>query len=104
MLATQLLRQQHAARALLFGRTNCSLCEVAKAQVEAVARRRSFHYDYIDVMQKGHEKWKEQYEFDTPVVRSMHIYFSLYSPDTRYTLTLLSTRMRSPIFTRKLAS
>ena len=34
--------------------------------------RRPFEYTEIDVMAPGQTKWKNLYEFDTPVVRPLH--------------------------------
>jgi hypothetical protein len=55
-------------RITLFTRANCSLCDTAKAVVENVKVKRPFAYHEVNVMEPGQEKWKEVYEFDTPVV------------------------------------
>ena len=60
---------QHALKLTLFTRANCSLCTDAKGVLSKVWDRRHFEYEEIDVMKQGQAKWKELYEFDTPVVR-----------------------------------
>jgi hypothetical protein len=52
----------------LFTRQNCSLCDDAEHVLSRVWDRRPFEYSKIDVMSSGQEKWKNVYEFDTPVV------------------------------------
>lgn len=59
---------QHSARLMLFTRANCSLCDTAKAAVKNVMKNKIVDYSEVDVMTEGQEKWKEAYEFDTPVV------------------------------------
>lgn len=56
----------------LFIRQNCSLCTDAKDVMSKVWDRRPFEYTEIDVMAPGQTKWKNLYEFDTPVVRILH--------------------------------
>ncbi|KAF1356975.1 glutaredoxin-like domain-containing protein [Delphinella strobiligena] len=65
MFPTPVLRQ-HVCRLTLFTRANCGLCDNAKKVLENVWYRRPFEYDEIDVM--SYDKWKDVYEFDTPVV------------------------------------
>ena len=57
----------------LFIRQNCSLCTDAKDVMSKVWDRRPFEYTEIDVMAPGQTKWKNLYEFDTPVVRLLRI-------------------------------
>lgn len=59
---------QNAVRLTLFTRANCSLCIDAENVLAKVWTRRQFEYKKIDVMEPGQEKWKNLYEFDTPVV------------------------------------
>ena len=63
----RLLQQTH--RITLFTRSNCSLCESAKAVLSRVQTQRPFKYEEIDVMSSGQQQWKDLYELDTPVVR-----------------------------------
>lgn len=56
-------------RLTFFTRPNCGLCTEAKEVISTVWKRRPFEYDEIDVMAAKQAKWKELYEFDTPVVR-----------------------------------
>ena len=78
-LGTRLF-QQYSHRIVLFTRTNCSLCEHAKAVLSKVNAERSFNYVEVDVMQPAHSKWKDSYEFDTPVVCSKSNMFSIPAP------------------------
>ncbi|KAK5134126.1 hypothetical protein LTR08_006901 [Meristemomyces frigidus] len=59
---------RHALQLTFFTRPNCSLCVDAKAVLSNVWDRRRFEYAEIDVMARGQSKWKDLYEFDTPVV------------------------------------
>lgn len=68
MLPTSRLLQQ-VCRITLFTRSGCALCDSAKGVLSQVWNKRPFEYSEIDVMESGHEKWKDVYEFDTPVVR-----------------------------------
>jgi hypothetical protein len=74
MRASAILRQQWSLRMTLFIRQNCSLCTDAKDVMSKVWDRRPFEYTEIDVMAPGQTKWKNLYEFDTPVVRFLHTY------------------------------
>lgn len=64
----QTIRLLHAHRITLFTRANCSLCDHAKAVLSKAWDKRPFDYTEIDVMAPGQKKWKDIYEFDTPVV------------------------------------
>jgi len=64
---------QHALRLTLFTRANCSLCIDAENVLAKVWVRRQFEYKKVDVMEPGQEKWKNLYEFDTPVVGQIFI-------------------------------
>ncbi|KAK4902092.1 hypothetical protein LTR27_000994 [Elasticomyces elasticus] len=52
----------------MFSRPNCSLCDDAKVVVRRVVERRPAEYKEYAVMNAGNERWKDLYEFDTPVV------------------------------------
>ena len=90
----------------LFIRQNCSLCTDAKDVMSKVWDRRPFEYTEIDVMAPGQTKWKNLYEFDTPVVRILRTYLigsvvliSIRCMSTKYART--ASTSRQPI---KLAS
>jgi hypothetical protein len=72
MRVSAILRQQWSLRHTLFIRQNCSLCTDAKEVMSKVWDRRPFEYTEIDVMAPGQTKWKNLYEFDTPVVSAYH--------------------------------
>lgn len=65
------IRLLHQCRITLFTRANCSLCTNAKQTLSTVWDKRPFDYKEIDVMQLEERKWKDLYEFDTPVVCSL---------------------------------
>jgi hypothetical protein len=49
--------------------------------VQNVGAKRPIHYQEINVMEPGQEKWKSMYEFDTPVVRSTNLLSAYISCD-----------------------
>ena len=55
-------------RITFFTRSPCGLCDTAKTVVQNVNKTRPLQYQEINVMDPGQERWKEVYEFDTPVV------------------------------------
>ena len=67
MFPTAALRQ-YVCRLTLFTRANCGLCDNAKQVLSNVWDRRPFEYEEVDVMAASQSKWKDLYEFDTPVV------------------------------------
>jgi len=62
------IRLLHQCRITLFTRANCSLCTNAKQTLSTVWDKRPFDYKEIDVMNPGEKKWRDLYEFDTPVI------------------------------------
>ena len=83
MHATRLLSQS-LTRLTLFTRANCSLCDTAKNTVAAVRAHKNLEYHEVDVMAEGQKKWKDMYEFDTPVLHVQAV------PQTSTELDLLS--------------
>ena len=59
-------------RITFFTRSPCGLCDSAKAVVQNVNKTRPLQYWEINVMEPGQERWKDVYEFDTPVVSQHH--------------------------------
>ncbi|OSS49639.1 hypothetical protein B5807_06107 [Epicoccum nigrum] len=55
-------------RITFFTRSPCGLCDSAKAVVQNVNKTRPLQYWEINVMEPGQERWKDVYEFDTPVI------------------------------------
>ena len=55
-------------RLTLFTRENCGLCENAKLAVSRARTELDAAYHEVDIMHDGEKKWKDQYEFDVPVV------------------------------------
>lgn len=80
MRASAVLRM-HSARLTLFTRANCSLCDTAKTNVMKVREKRPVDYREINVMSKGHEGWKDLYEFDTPVLHVQRVSHTYSKPD-----------------------
>lgn len=68
MRVSAILRQQWNLRLTFFTRQNCSLCTDAKEVMAKVWAKRPFEYTEIDVMAAKMDKWRNLYEFDTPVV------------------------------------
>ncbi|PMD17458.1 hypothetical protein NA56DRAFT_662101 [Hyaloscypha hepaticicola] len=59
---------QHSCRITLFTRANCSLCTKAKQTLSTVWDVRPFEFKEIDIMKPEETKWRDLYEFDTPVI------------------------------------
>lgn len=59
---------QNTAHITLFTRSNCCLCDSAKSVLRKLEEKRSFDLNEINVMDSNQKKWKELYEYDTPVV------------------------------------
>ncbi|CAO2650326.1 Nn.00g016180.m01.CDS01 [Neocucurbitaria sp. VM-36] len=55
-------------RITFFTRSPCGLCDSAKAVVQEVNAKRPLEYREVNVMEPGQEKWRDVYEFDTPVI------------------------------------
>lgn len=83
----------------LFIRQNCSLCTDAKDVMSKVWDRRPFEYTEIDVMAPNQTKWKNLYEFDTPVVRLLHTY--LLGPFILNSIRCMSTKCEKTASTLK---
>ena len=80
MKATRML-SMYSARLTLFTRANCSLCDIAKANVAEVRKKRTVDYSEIDVMAVGQTQWKDKYEFDTPVLHVERIFHTYSKPN-----------------------
>ncbi|EXJ58636.1 hypothetical protein A1O7_06063 [Cladophialophora yegresii CBS 114405] len=54
----------------LFTRATCGLCDVAKSRVVEFNKKQSepVKYSEVDIMEPGHQKWKDAYDFDVPVL------------------------------------
>lgn len=46
-----------------------------------VQKKRPIDYTEIDVMAKGHEQWRDMYEFDTPVLHVQRVFYTYSKPD-----------------------
>ncbi|KZT26600.1 DUF836-domain-containing protein [Neolentinus lepideus HHB14362 ss-1] len=56
------------ARLTLFSGPNCSLCDIAKAELSKVRATRPFHLDIVNIQDKGQEKWKKKYVYWIPAL------------------------------------
>ncbi|KAF1364737.1 hypothetical protein EJ07DRAFT_98343 [Lizonia empirigonia] len=83
-------------RVTFFTRSPCGLCDTAKAVVQNVNKTRPLQYQEINVMEPGQEKWREVYEFDTPVI---HI-DKASAPDTTTSSLKLMHRFKEEEVTR----
>jgi len=69
--------RMYSAQLTLFTRANCGLCDVAKARVAEVLKKRTVDYKEVDIMAEGQNEWKNMYDFDVPVLhveRVQHTY------------------------------
>lgn len=57
-----------AARATLFTRDGCGLCDTAKHTVVQLNKRRPFDYTELDIMTPANKPWRDVYDFDVPVL------------------------------------
>ncbi|TFK54691.1 DUF836-domain-containing protein [Heliocybe sulcata] len=56
------------ARLTLFSGPNCSLCDIAKAELSKVRATRPFQLDIINIQDPGQEKWKKKYVYWIPAL------------------------------------
>ncbi|KAF9495837.1 DUF836-domain-containing protein [Pleurotus eryngii] len=65
-------RFPHVAKAIprltLFSGPNCSLCDIAKAELEKVRKQRQFQLEVINIQDAGQEKWMKKYVYWIPVL------------------------------------
>ncbi|RMZ88395.1 hypothetical protein DV736_g4367, partial [Chaetothyriales sp. CBS 134916] len=67
MRATPALRH-YTAKLTLFTGKNCSLCDVAKGRLAQVRKTRTVEYSEIDITADGHQRYRELYKYDIPVL------------------------------------
>ncbi|ETW86212.1 hypothetical protein HETIRDRAFT_308783 [Heterobasidion irregulare TC 32-1] len=56
------------ARLTLFSGPQCSLCDVAKAELSKVRQSRQFTLDIINIQDAGQERWKRKYVYWIPAL------------------------------------
>lgn len=61
-------RLLHQCCVTLFTRSNCSLCDNAKKALSDAWDKKPFNYHEINIMKPEHKKWRDLYEFDSPVI------------------------------------
>ena len=71
----------HSARLTLFTRADCSLCDTAKSNLAQVQKRKPVEYTEVNVMAAGQELWKNNYEFDVPVLHVQRVTYTYSKPD-----------------------
>ncbi|KXN91427.1 hypothetical protein AN958_00689 [Leucoagaricus sp. SymC.cos] len=64
-MASRLLR---IPRLTLFSGPNCSLCDVAKAELARVRQQREFQLETINIQDEGQERWKRKYVYWIPAL------------------------------------
>jgi len=75
-----LARLSAGTRLTLFTRANCGLCDTAKLRIQEFQKNRStLDYSEIDISSPGHQKWRDVYDFDVPV---LHIDKGLQQDET----------------------
>jgi len=62
-----------AARAIiprltLFSGKNCSLCDVAKAELSNLRARHEFTLNIVDIREPGNERWQNRYQYWIPAL------------------------------------
>ncbi|KAG6873805.1 hypothetical protein C0995_011030 [Termitomyces sp. Mi166 len=55
-------------RLTLFSGPNCSLCDIAKAELAKVRQTRPFELETINIQDPGQEKWKKKYVYWIPAL------------------------------------
>ncbi|PPQ63263.1 hypothetical protein CVT24_006788 [Panaeolus cyanescens] len=55
-------------RLTLFSGPNCSLCDIAKAELAKVRKLRPFELDTVNIQDKGQESWKRKYVYWIPAL------------------------------------
>jgi glutaredoxin len=84
---------QHA-RITFFTRQGCQLCVNAEETLSNVWDKRPFVYEKIDVMTPEQTRWRNLYEFDTPVV-SLWPLEGGHANSRRYTLQRARRRRKT---------
>ena len=73
---------QYTAKLTLFTRAQCSLCDVAKANITQVQKKRNLEYEEIDVMAPEHApQWKKLYQYETPVLHVERVFHTYSKPN-----------------------
>jgi glutaredoxin len=56
-----LVARMYSAQLTLFTRASCGLCDVAKARVNEVLKKRTVDYHEVDIIAEGNQKWRNMY-------------------------------------------
>lgn len=76
-----LVRRMYSARLTLFTKSDCGLCDTAKARLSQVQKRRTIEYREIDIMEEANKKWFNMYAFDVPVLHVSRVMHTSPKPD-----------------------
>lgn len=76
-----LARRMYTAQLTLFTRANCGLCDVAKARLEEVRKKRTVDYHEVDIIAEGQQEWRDIYEFDVPVLHVERVFHTYSKPN-----------------------
>ena len=80
MRPTTILRM-YTAQLTLFTRANCGLCDVAKARLAEVQKKRTVDYQEVDIMKDENKKYRNMYEFDVPVLHVERVFHTYSKPN-----------------------
>ena len=95
---------QYTTRITLFTRPDCSLCGSAKSVLQKVAEKRSFDLKEINVMDSNQKKWKDLYEYDTPVVSALPVKKFLILTESSFMSREFLIRVPNPMLLQNLES
>lgn len=76
-----LILRMYSARLTLFTKSDCSLCDTAKARLAEVQKRRTVEYKEVDIMHEDNKKWFNAYCFDVPVLHVSRVMHTYSKPD-----------------------
>lgn len=73
--------RMYSARLTLFTKSDCGLCDTAKARLAEVQKRRTVEYSEVDIMKEDNKKWFNMYAFDVPVLHVNRVMYTYSKPD-----------------------
>jgi glutaredoxin len=76
-----LIFRMYSARVTLFTKSDCGLCDTAKARLVEVQKRRTVEYKEVDIMKEDNKKWYNMYAFDVPVLHVSRVMHTYSKPD-----------------------
>ena len=76
-----LILRMYSARLTLFTKSDCGLCDTAKAQLAQLQKRRTVEYSEVDIMHPDNKKFFNMYAFDVPVLHVSRVMHTYSKPD-----------------------